>query len=160
MVHLARPLELRPFRLADASTVEPWLCGPGLSLPSGALRREWPQRLLADARIVLLVAEAGGRQVGLVRLDCGPDRIAELTLVVAPGCRRGGLGRKMFRAALEQARGLGLRSLTALVDLDNSAALAFFQEMGFQSEGLAGGRLRLCRIVHAGDHQRPLEIEL
>jgi ribosomal protein S18 acetylase RimI-like enzyme len=160
MLPLARPLHLRPFRLADARAVEPWLCGPGLSLPSGAARREWPQRLLADARIVMLVAEADDRQVGLVRLDCGPDRVAELTLVVAPECRRQGLGRKMFVAALTQARALGLRCLVALVDRDNDAALAFFHDLDFQPDGLVSGRLRLVRIVHAGDHQRPLVIEM
>lgn len=151
---------MRPFRLADAGTVEPWLTGPGLSLPSGALRHEWPHRLLADARILMQVAEVEERQVGLVRLDVGPDRVAELTMVVDPGCRRMGLGRRMFLLALDQARSIGLRSLTALVDLDNSVALAFFHDQGFVQEGLVGDRVRLCRIVHAGDHQRPLDIEL
>jgi L-amino acid N-acyltransferase YncA len=123
-------------------------------------RHEWPQRLLADARIVMLVAEADNQQVGLVRLDCGPDRVAELTLVVAPECRRTGLGRTMFVAALAQARALGLRCLVALVDLDNEIAHAFFHDMGFQQDGLVSGRVRLVRIVHAGDHQRPLVIEM
>lgn len=158
-MHLVRQLQLRPFRLADAGTVEPWLDAPGLSRPGGAARRDWPQRLLADQRIVMHVAEAGGRQVGLVRLDCGPDRVAELTIVVAPGCRRAGLGGAMFAAALAHARRLGLRSLVALVDLDNGAALAFFGEQGFVHEGLVGGRLRLVRLVHAGD-LRPLDIEV
>jgi L-amino acid N-acyltransferase YncA len=123
---LAGGLNLRPFVLADAGAVEPWLDGPGLSLPPGQARRQWPQRLLADARIVALVAEAHGRRIGFVRLDCGPDRVAEVTLVVAPGCRRFGFGREMFVAALHRARRLGLRALVACIDVANAAALSFF----------------------------------
>lgn len=160
MYHLASPLQVRPFRLDDAGAVEPWLTGPGLSLPGGAARTNWPQRLLADARIQAQVAEADGRQVGFVRLDCGPDRIAEITLVIAPDSRRLGLGRTLFVAALEHARRLGVRRLVAIIDLGNQPALAFFQEQGFSPDGLLGDRLRLFRIVHAGGQQRPLDIEV
>ncbi|MCK5941198.1 MAG: hypothetical protein KAI24_04440, partial [Planctomycetes bacterium] len=64
-------LLLRPFELADAEVVAPWLCGPGLSLPRGS--SAWPERLIRDQRIVALVAQERGDKVGLVRLDCGPD---------------------------------------------------------------------------------------
>lgn len=153
-------LHVRPFRLADAAAVEPWLEGPGLSLPAGAARANWPARLLADPRITARVAEAGGRPVGLVRLDTGPDRVAEITVLVAPDCRRRGLGRAMFGAALDHARRRGVRRLLALIDLGNEPALRFFQECGFAADGLLGDRLRLVRLVHAGDHRRPLDIEV
>lgn len=159
MLDLGGSLTLRPFVLADAPTVEPWLSAPGLSLPAGRASREWPQRLLADARIAARIAEANGRKVGLVRLDCGPDRIAEITLVVAPECRRRGHGRQMFAAALREARRRGLHRLVALVDMGNQPALQFFAELGFESDGAAGDRLRMSRVVHSGDHQPPLEVE-
>lgn len=161
-------VQLRPFGLADADAVEPWLSGPGLSLPGGNLRREWPQRLLADQRIVASIGivagggagggPGGDLRVGLVRLDCGPDLVAEVTLVVAPGCRRHGVGSAMFGAALRQARRLGLRRLVVNVDLMNGPALAFFAAQGFEQEGLAGNRVRMSRIVHACDHASPLDI--
>jgi GNAT superfamily N-acetyltransferase len=157
---LAATLRLRPFCLTDAGVVEPWLTGPGLSLPCGSARREWPQRLLADARIVAQIAERDGTQVGFVRLDCGPDRVAEVTLVIAPGCRRQGLGKAMFSAALKEARRLHLRMLLAIVDLGNQPALDFFAEQGFLCQGHVSNRLRLARLVHAGDHARPLDIDL
>lgn len=160
MSQLASPLQVRPFCLTDAVAVEPWLTGPGLSLPGGAARTNWPQRLLADSHILAQVAECGGRQVGFVRLDCGPDRIAEITLVVAPEARRRGLGRTLFLAALAQARRRWLWRLVAVVDLGNQPALTFFQELGFEPDGLLGDRLRLSRLVHAGDHQRPLVIDV
>jgi L-amino acid N-acyltransferase YncA len=151
-------LNLRPFVLADAGAVEPWLDGPGLSLPPGQARRQWPQRLLADARIVAMVAEANGRRIGFVRLDCGPDGVAEVTLVVAPGCRRFGFGRAMFDAALHRARRLGMRALTACIDVANQPALAFFAEQGFVRDGMVGDRIRMRRLVHMSDHAKPLDI--
>lgn len=151
---------LRPFALSDVSTVEPWLCAPGLSLPAGRASREWPQRLLADRRIIAEIAEAAGQRIGFVRLDCGPDLVAELTLVVAPEHRRRGLGSRMFEAALRLARQRHLRRLVALVDPTNDPALAFFAEVGFEPDGLVGDRVRLARMVHAGDHEQPLDVEV
>ena len=155
---MRQALRMRPFVLADAGAVEPWLHGPGLSLPSGVLREQWPQRLLADNRITALMAEANGKRIGFVRLDSGPDRVAEVTLVVAPGCRRFGFGSAMFLAALQQARQLGLHGLIASIDAQNQPALAFFAEQGFVQDGMVGDRVRMRRLVHAGDHARPLDI--
>lgn len=159
MLDYASPLRTRPFAIADAGAVEPWLSAPGLSLPAGCLRREWPHRLLADARIVALVGEADGARIGFVRLDCGPDRVGEVTLVIAPEGRRRGHGSALFLAALQEARRLGLHALLASVDLQNAPALAFFQEQGFVRDHLVGDRLVLRRLVHAGDCQPPLWID-
>ena len=89
MSHPTSPLELRPFESADAEQVAPWLDGPGLSVPPG---QAWVDRLVADRRIVALVAHRGGDNVGLVRLDCAPDGVAELTIVVDAGRRRQRIG--------------------------------------------------------------------
>ena len=155
----ASSLRTRPFALADAGAVEPWLASPGLSIPAGCLRREWPQRLLADSRIVAMVGEAGGRRIGFVRLDCGPDRVAEVTLVIAPECRRQGWGRAMFLAGLQVARRLGLRGMIASIDRDNGSALWFFADQGFVQDGLVGDRIRMRRYVHAGEHAAPLDVD-
>jgi len=158
MHNLSDPLQLRPFELADAEFVAPWLSGPGLSLPRGS--SAWPERLLRDARIVALVAHTGGGPTGLVRLDCGPDGIAEITLVVAPEHRRGGRGRKMFEQALVRARDVGMRRLVAYIDIANQAALGFFAELGFESRGVTGSRIRMDRIVHAGGRAAPLDVNV
>jgi GNAT superfamily N-acetyltransferase len=152
------PLRLRPFRLADAGSVEPWLNGDGLSLPGGQLRREWPQRLLADRRIVASVAWSGRSRVGLVRLDCGPDGVAEITLVVAPECRRRGLGRGMLAEAADQAARLGMRRLYAAIERQNRTAAAFFAELGFEAAGVVGDRVRFVRLLHVGYHTPPLDV--
>ncbi|MFN3240856.1 MAG: GNAT family N-acetyltransferase [Planctomycetota bacterium] len=148
MPHSSDPLQLRPFELADAEAVAPWLCGPGLQVPRGT--SAWPERLVRDQRIVALVAQANGEKLGLVRLDCGPDGVADITLVVAPEHRRGGLGRQMFAQALVRARAVGMRRLVAYIDLNNEPALGFFGEVGFESQGVQGSRIRMERMVHAG----------
>jgi RimJ/RimL family protein N-acetyltransferase len=159
MLDLAGPVILRPFALADAGTVEPWLVGPGLSVPAGQASRDWPQRLLADPRIVARIAETGGHGVGFVRLDCGPDRVGELTIVVAPECRRRGHGKALLEEALRHARRLGLHRVVAVVDVGNQPALQFFGGQSFERDGIVGDRIRLSRLVHAGEGQRPLDID-
>jgi ribosomal protein S18 acetylase RimI-like enzyme len=158
MLELAGPMILRPFALADARPIERWLVGPGLSVPAGEASRQWPHRLLEDSRIVSRIAEIGGLRVGFLRLDCGPDHIAELTLVVAPECRRLGHGSEILEAALNCARQRGVRRLDANVDLGNQPALLFFLEHGFERGPLVGDRVRLSRLVHASEHQKPLDI--
>ncbi|HEX6810947.1 MAG TPA: GNAT family N-acetyltransferase [Planctomycetota bacterium] len=159
MPDLRSPLQLRPFALHDVRVVEGWLCGNGLSLPAGLLRHEWPQRLLADPRITALIATVAGREVGFVRLDCGPDQVAELTLVVDPDCRRQGHGTEMFAHVMRLVRSISIRRLFVSIDLHNEPAIEFFVAQGFVDEGLVAGRRRMGRLVHAGDHQPPLEIE-
>lgn len=157
MTDLSNPLQLRPFEVADAEFVEPWLCGPGLSVPHGS--SAWPERLVRDARIVALVAHAAGEPTGLVRLDCGPDGVAEVTIVVAPEHRRGGRGRSMFQQALVHAREVGMRRLVAYIDIANESALGFFAECGFASHGVTGSRIRMDRIVHQSKSAAPLDVQ-
>ena len=156
MSHPPSPLELRPFESADAEQVAPWLDGPGLSVPPG---QAWVDRLVADRRIVALVAHRGGDNVGLVRLDCGPDGGAELTIVVDAGRRRQGIGAEMFALMLHHARRVGMRRLLANVDVSNEAALSFFAGMGFEGRGASGSRLRMERLLHAsGPSTAPLDV--
>ena len=82
MSNLSDPLQMRPFELADAAFVTPWLGESGLSAPPK--NSAWPERLLRDDRILAMVAHASGVPAGGVRLDGGPDGIAEITIVVAP----------------------------------------------------------------------------
>ncbi|MEC8653182.1 MAG: GNAT family N-acetyltransferase [Planctomycetota bacterium] len=157
MSHHVTSLELRPFALGDAEIVAPWLSGPGLSLPPG--NAPWPERLIDDQRIVALVACSAGEQIGLLRLDCGPDGVADVTLVVAPERRRQGVGRNMFGQALLRARAVGMRRLVAYIDLENDPACAFFESVGFEDCGVSGGRIRMERVVHTGGPgAKPLDV--
>ena len=149
--------QLRPFALGDADAVAPWLTGPGLSLPLGSAA--WPERILRDQRILALVGCAGDERLGLLRLDCGPDGVADVTIVVSPKHRRSGFGRRMFYQALRRAEDVGMHSLVAYVDLCNSPALSFFESVGFEGRGVSGDRLRMERVVHvAGGAAAPLDV--
>jgi ribosomal protein S18 acetylase RimI-like enzyme len=151
---------LRPFRLEDAAVVAGWLAAPGLSIPPGQAREDWPARMMSDRRILARVAIRQHRIVAFARLDCGPDRVAEVTLVVDPDCRRQGLGRAVLDSLVAEARARGLRRLQAMVDPAGAEAMPFFRECGFEEEGLHAGRIRFVRIVHAGFNQTPLEIDV
>jgi len=151
-------LSLRAFDAADAPAVEDWFDEGGLQLPGRGAA--WADRLVGDPRIVAFVAAEAGEPVGLLRLDCGPDGLAELTIVIAPGRRRMGRGRAVFEAALPHIRALGVRGLVAFVGLDNEVALRFFERLGFGTDARVGGWLRMQRFVHAGGPAvEPLEVE-
>lgn len=155
-------MTLRPFCESDAGVIEPWLQGPGLSLPPGQARILWARRLVSDRGILARVGLVDGTILAFGRLDCGPDRVAELTLVVAPGHRRRGFGRQVLDGLLIEARRRGIWRVHAMVDPGNREALEFFADQAFEQDGGDGiaGRLRLVRLVHAGDHREPLEIEV
>lgn len=160
-VNQTTELLLRPFRLEDAPAVGPWFHGPGLALPPGQAGREWAARMLADQRIVTWIAQIGGQRVGFARLDIGPDRIAELTLVVAPAHRGVGVGRSILSLVLLEALRRGVRRLSAVVDQANTGAHKFFLENGFEDTPCeVGGPIRMLRLVHRHASGEPLEIEL
>ncbi|MFO1050999.1 MAG: GNAT family N-acetyltransferase [Planctomycetota bacterium] len=153
-------LRFRPFRATDAPRLERWLQGAGMPLPESLPRQVWAQRIAGgDARIQALTAMAGRVAIGFLRLDLAPDRSAELTLIVDPRHRRRGIGRLLVEKALEEARRLGLRRLSALVRPDNEPALRLFTETGFEpSATRVVGFECLARVVHRADRERPLEI--
>ena len=50
------------------------------------------------------------------------------------------------------------KGTVASIDSQNHPALAFFAEQGFVQDGMVGDRVRMRRLVHAGDHAPPLDI--
>jgi len=64
----------------------------------------------------------------------------------------------MFAIALQRAREVGMRRLVAYVDLANEPAKQFFCDVGFESSGISGSRIRLDRLVHAGGTLPPLDV--
>ncbi len=153
------PLHVRPFAAGDTGTVASWLAAPGLSVPPGAAAEEWGARMVADARVAAWMVEQGGCPCGFLRLDIGPDRIAELTIVVAPAHRRQGIGSRALARLCDEARGLGLHRLQAMVEQDHAEAMEFFAEQGFEAAGaLVGSRVRLDLLLHEARGGAPLEI--
>ncbi len=152
-------IRFRPFCAGDAELLGRWLSAAGLGAPPWVASQTWVDRMISDPRISCRAAIRDGREVGFCRLDIAPDRSAEVTMIASPDELRTGVGSALLNDALEQARDLGLRRLTALVQTDNSVGFSFFTEAGFE-ETLppVPGFLHLCRIVHRARSVPPLEI--
>ena len=152
------PLTIRPFATADGPMLEEWLEECGLTVPEAG----WEERITSDPRILCLVGcLSGDRPCAFVRLDIGPDRTAEITLITAANARRHGVGTRLLAAALGCSRDLGVRRLLAVVDENNRAAQAFFASQGFEGTGVwIPGYVQMARVVHGAGSQPPLEIVL
>lgn len=153
-------LRFRPFVETDLGVLRPWLEATGLGLPSALGQPGLGRRIITDPRILCRAAvDRDGDVVGFLRLDVGPDRIADLTLLVAPRRRRRGIGAAMLDEALRVARGANIRRLLAVIQDSNDEAVSFFREKGFHGSGVyMQGFVHLARIVHQADHPPPLEI--
>lgn len=104
---------------------------------TAATRRRW---LAAESTRLCLVAELDGRVVAwsaLVRWSerHGYDHSAEAAIYVAAGCRRAGVGRALFTAALAAAPRLDLHSVIAQICTENTPGLALAADLGFVPVG-------------------------
>jgi phosphinothricin acetyltransferase len=71
---------------------------------------------------------------------------AEISVYVAPGQRRGGIGRGLLGRAVETAPGLGLKTLVGFVFGHNEPSLRLFTGFGFQRWALLPGVAELDGI--------------
>jgi L-amino acid N-acyltransferase YncA len=83
-----------------------------------------------------------GGYVAVVPLPGWSDHVGELRLVVDPDQRARGLGRGLARWALLQALDCGLRKLFVEVVAEQEGAVAMFQALGFQAEGVLRDHVR------------------
>jgi diamine N-acetyltransferase len=93
---------------------------------------------LSDAKYRLCVAELKGAPVGFVVLS-PPDLPVAMTeddielkrIYLLHRFQGGGLGRRLLEWSVAQARSLGRKRLLLGVKADNTAALAFYDRVGF-----------------------------
>jgi GNAT superfamily N-acetyltransferase len=101
------------------------------------------ERLAGEARTTALVAEEAGAPVGLASGTLGVTArghaaadVAELTvLVVTSPARRRGVGRALVEAVAAWARTRACRRLVVATGPARSAALAFYERLGFTQTG-------------------------
>ena len=93
----------------------------------------------ADPRNVLAVAEAAGRIVGTLQITFIPglsNQGAELALLEAvridSSLRGQGLGRVMIEWAMDQARARGCRAMELFTHNSREAAQRFYEQLGFE----------------------------
>jgi len=111
----------------------------GLSVPK---REEMWQRILAEQKFQLFVAEQDGRIIGFVDIgscrdsDAVPGRTGEiLAIYVDPNCWHAGIGQGLLGAALSGLKLAGFDEATLWVLDSNSRARVFYERAGFSCDG-------------------------
>ncbi len=136
-------------RLAESVSGEPegWLISIAGEWRSAGDERRFLKALRRYPHAAVLVAEReDGTLVG--RLSVGRDphpastHVADVGLMVALDARRQGVGTALLRAAVDWARGAGVRKLELHVFPWNDAALALYEAFGFEREGFRKGHYR------------------
>ena len=129
-------------RLADAVSAEPqgWLISVAGEWRSAGDERRFLKALRRYPHAAVFVAEReDGTLVG--RLSVGRDQhtasthVADVGLMVALDARRQGVGTALLRAAVDWARGAGVRKLELHVFPWNEAGIALYDAFGFEQEG-------------------------
>jgi RimJ/RimL family protein N-acetyltransferase len=92
--------------------------------------------LSGEERVQRFVAEAAGAVVGQVKIDLAPYGVADLSMWVAEGWRRRGVGTALVQAAVDWARRAGAHKVALQAWPHNQPALALYRKFGFEQEGL------------------------
>jgi L-amino acid N-acyltransferase YncA len=122
-------------------------------LPEG--ERRWFREDVLDPAVVgawtqdsnprAIAADADGRVIGYGAVEPGQGwsgHVGEITVMVAPDARRGGVGTTLARHMLIEALRLGLKKVVVEVVADERSAIAMFRRLGFEPEALLIGHVR------------------
>lgn len=133
-------------RLAEAVSAEPeaWLITTDGEWRSVGDERRYLKAVRRYPHAAVIVAERGdGTVVGRLSLarDTHPAsaHVADLGLMVARDARRQGVGWALLEAAVEWARGAGVRKLELHVFPWNEPAIRLYERFGFEREGFRKG---------------------
>lgn len=120
---------LLPARLDDLPAILR-LEAEGFALDERWSERSWSGELLGQGRTVLVAR--GAQPAGVVALSTVGELADLHRVVVAPPYRRQGLAHRMVRAGLLAVRHLGARAVLLEVEWTNLAAVALYQQLGFE----------------------------
>jgi ribosomal protein S18 acetylase RimI-like enzyme len=99
----------------------------------------WFAGALANPQVTLLIGEAEGEKVGMVRFDHLEP--TEVSINVNPACRGRGHGYALLTGALEQVRG----DVVAEILEENLASQRLFERAGFTLQRKIDGRRSYLR---------------
>ena len=137
--------ELVELALAVGSEPEGWLVTNG-TWRSVSDERRYVRAIRRSKAAAVLVAEAPEGIVGRLSLSRDPHpasrHVADLGLMVAADWRRRGVGRALMLGAEEWARGAGVRKLELHVLPYNEAAIALYESLGYEREGVRRNHYR------------------
>ena len=137
-------------RLAEAVSAEPggWLITTDGEWRSVGEERRYLKAVRRYPHAAVFVAERShdGRLIGRLSLarDTHPasSHVADLGLMVAADARRQGVGWALLEAAVQWARGAGIRKLELHVFPWNEPAILLYEKFGFEREGLRKAHYR------------------
>jgi ribosomal-protein-alanine N-acetyltransferase len=92
--------------------------------------RTWRGELLGEHRTILIARTQ--HPVGVISIGTIGELADLHRLVVEPSSRRRGIGADLVQAGLEMVRQLGVREVILDVGYDNQAAIALYQQLGFE----------------------------
>jgi RimJ/RimL family protein N-acetyltransferase len=127
--------------LARAVGAEPegWLITDG-AWRTATEERRYLRAVRRHAHAAVFVAEAPEGVVGRLSIARDPhpasEHVADLGLMVAKEHRRRGVGRALMHEAEVWARQAGVRKLELHVFPHNVAAIALYDDLGYEREGL------------------------
>ena len=137
--------ELVELALAVGSEPEGWLVTNG-TWRSVNDERRYVRAIRRSKAAAVLVAESPEGIVGRLSLSRDPHpasrHVADLGLMVAADWRRRGVGRALMLGAEEWARSAGVRKLELHVLPYNEAAIALYESLGYEREGVRRNHYR------------------
>jgi ribosomal-protein-alanine N-acetyltransferase len=92
--------------------------------------RTWRGELLGEHRTILIARAQ--HAVGVISINTIGELAEVHRLVVEPRSRRRGIGSDLVQAGLQMVRQLGVREVILDVGYDNEAAIALYQQLGFE----------------------------
>lgn len=141
----SQPITLRPASEMDQALLLAWANDPVTRAAGFAPHpitpdehRAWLAAQLRSTTSRLLIGMMGDSPIGQVRLDPEPGGRVEVGISVAPAARGQGIGRRLLRSALDEARRdvrLGATGFTARIRPENAASIALFTGAGFRRTG-------------------------
>jgi ribosomal protein S18 acetylase RimI-like enzyme len=103
--------------------------------------------------IASLLAVSAGKVVGCGTVVCDlhswSPHVGEIRMVVSPNVRGQGVGRALSQETFALALGAGLEKLSVQMTVDQQAAIALFEGLGFKAEALLRDHVR---DVDGGKH--------
>ena len=130
------PVVVRELLASDLE--EAWALDQRCFEPGIAYSRAEIRSFFVRPGAVALAAERGGRLDGFAIAERRGARGHVITIDVAEGARRRGVGRRLFTELFARLEDAGAREIRLEVDVRNAGAIRFYETLGF-------GRTRIRR---------------